>query len=92
MNTTRKHHAAWQDWISPLKLVLLAINAVCFGACVVLLVVGTASGPLVVLTIATGLSFTAGLIGAIVASRKRLAGDLDVPGQPQPSQTDRPTP
>jgi hypothetical protein len=59
---------------SPLRITILAINAVCFGGCLVLLALGTASGPLVLLTIATGLSFGAGLMGAIVASRELRGG------------------
>jgi len=70
MNTTEKQHSDWRGYLSPLKITLLAINAVCFGACIVLLAFGAGSGPLVVLTIGTGLSFGAGLTGAIVAARK----------------------
>lgn len=60
--------ASCRQWLSPLRLSLLAINAVCFGACLVLLAIGTASGPLVLLTIGTGLSLGAGLAGALVAA------------------------
>jgi hypothetical protein len=62
---------SWRDWLSPLKITLLAINAVCFGGCVVLLALGTVSGPLVLLTVGTGLSLGAGLAGAIIAWRKQ---------------------
>ena len=72
MKTDETIGDSWVDFISPLQLTLLAINAVCFGACIVLLTVGTAGSPLVLLTIGTGLSFGAGLTGAIVASRQRL--------------------
>jgi hypothetical protein len=64
----------WRSYLSPLKLSLLAVNAVCFGACVVLLTFGSGGGPLVLLTIGTGLSAGAGLTGAIIASRKNSAG------------------
>ena len=73
MNTPETEGTAWPHWISPRKTILLAINAVCFGGCLVLLAIGTTSGPLVLLTIGTGLLFLAGLTGAIVASRKSLA-------------------
>ena len=61
----------WCDWLSPLKLTLLAINAVCFGGCLVLLAAGKADGPLVLLTVAVGLMLLAGLTGALIASRRR---------------------
>jgi len=70
MNAGESQGHEWRGWISPLKLTLLAINAVCFGALVVLLILSQPSGPLVGITIATGLSFAAGLTGAILASRK----------------------
>ena len=70
MNANAKQTSDWGEWLSPLKITLLAINAVCFGACIVLLVFGAGGGPLVLLTIATGLSFGSGLTGAIVASRR----------------------
>jgi hypothetical protein len=91
MNATEKQHTTWQDWISPLRITLLAINAVCFGACVVLLLVGTPSGPLLVLTIATGLSFAAGLTGAIVASRKGSSRPVDASARSHESRTSRST-
>jgi len=72
MNTSEKQDACWRKWLSPLRITSLAINAVCFGGCIVLLAFGAASGPLVFLTIGTGLSFGAGLGGAILASRKGL--------------------
>jgi len=73
MNTTEKHQSNWRECLSPLKITLLAINAVCFGGCLVLLALGTVSGPLVLLTTGTGLSLCAGLAGAIIASRKNAA-------------------
>lgn len=69
MQNTAEKEDPCQRWLSPLRITLLAINAVCFGAFLVLLAVGTASGPVVVLTIATGLSFGAGLAGALIAAR-----------------------
>jgi hypothetical protein len=57
----------WSDWLSPLRLTLVTINAVCFGGCLVLLALGRASGPLVLLTVAVGLSAFAGTAGAILA-------------------------
>ena len=33
------HPENWQEFISPLKLTILAVNLVCFGACLVLLAV-----------------------------------------------------
>lgn len=41
---------------------LLLTNAICFGGCLVLLLLGRASGPLIILTIAT-LGMLAGKIG-----------------------------
>ncbi|MCL4180217.1 MAG: hypothetical protein KJ072_21050 [Verrucomicrobia bacterium] len=71
MNTPATRSTSWRDWMSPVRITLLAVNAVCFGGCVVLLALGTASGPLVLLTIGTGLSLGAGVAGAIMASRKQ---------------------
>ncbi|MCK9315795.1 MAG: hypothetical protein EOM59_14445 [Clostridia bacterium] len=70
MNTTEKQQSDWRGYLSPLKITLLAINAVCFGACIVLLMLGAGGGPLVLLTIGTGLALGAKLTGAIVAARK----------------------
>jgi heme A synthase len=61
---------SWRVYLSPLRLSLLIVNAVCFGGLLVVLALGTPSGPLVVLTIATGLSLSAGFAGALVASRR----------------------
>ena len=73
MQTTGNLNCGWREYLSPLKLTLLATNAVCFGACVVLLVSGADSVPMVVLSFGTGLSFLAGLAGAIIAARKHCA-------------------
>ena len=51
------------------KMVLLGVNGVCFGACLVLLALTSVSGPLILLLIGTGLSLSAGLMGAIIAAR-----------------------
>jgi hypothetical protein len=67
---------SWSDYISPLKLSLLAVNAVCFGGFIVLLALGKSSGPLVGMTIATGLMLFAGLAGALVASRRGIKQKL----------------
>ena len=77
MNKDKEQDVSWRHWISPLKITLLAVNGVCFGGCIVLLAVGVASAPLIVLTIATGLSFGAGLTGALVASRKGVSRGRD---------------
>jgi hypothetical protein len=71
MNAPATRSTSWQDGMSPLRITLLAVNALCFGGCVVLLAVGTASGPLLLLTIGTGLSLGAGVAGAITALRKQ---------------------
>jgi hypothetical protein len=91
MNACEKKNTEWRNWISPLKLTLLAINAVCFGAFIVLLIVGKPSGPLVGITIATGLSLGAGLTGAIVASRKELGRPADASTSRGESRTIRST-
>jgi hypothetical protein len=75
MSLPESQNPNWRAYLSPLKLTLLAINAVCFGACLVLLVSGADSISVVFLTIGTGLSFLTGLVGAIVASRKQLVAD-----------------
>jgi hypothetical protein len=70
MSVSGRKVASCGEWISPLRITLLVINAVCFGGCLVLLAVGIATGLLVLLTISTGLSFGAGLAGAVIASRR----------------------
>ena len=57
-------------WLSPLRVTLLVINAVCFGACLVLLAAGKGGGPVVLLTIGTGLMLFAGVTGALIACRR----------------------
>jgi hypothetical protein len=64
----------WRAYLSPLKVSLLAVNAICFGGCVVLLALGSGGGPLVLLTVGTGLSFAAGVTGAIIAARRMKKG------------------
>jgi hypothetical protein len=61
---------SWINDISPLKLSLLVVNAVCFGGFIVFLALGKSSGPLVGMTVATGLMLFAGLAGALMASRR----------------------
>lgn len=73
MSATEKAKSDWGEYLSPLKISLLAVNALCFGGLIVLLAISTASGPLIFLTIGAGLSFSGGLSGAIIASRKRAA-------------------
>ena len=65
--TTKKQHSGWRVYLSPLRITLLVINVVCFGGCIVLLTFGTVTGPLLLLTVGTGLSSGAGLTGVIVA-------------------------
>ena len=71
MTMPKKQDLSFSDGVSPLRLSLLAINAVCLGACMVLLTIRSANGPLVLLTIGVGLSFGTGFVGAMAASRKR---------------------
>ena len=72
---------SWLVYLSPLRLSLLIVNAVCFGGLLVLLALGTPSGPLVGLTIATGLSLFAGFTGALVASRRIINQKHNEPNQ-----------
>jgi hypothetical protein len=60
----------WRANLSPLKLSLLVVNAVCFGGFLVFLASGKSSGSIVVMTVATGLMLFAGLAGALMASRR----------------------
>jgi hypothetical protein len=70
----------WRQWLSPLRLSLLVINAICFGGCLVLLALGRVGGPLVLLTVAVGLSSFAGTVGAILASRRVIDGKAERDG------------
>ncbi|MBI1390477.1 MAG: hypothetical protein GC154_18730 [bacterium] len=53
----------------PFRITLMTLNAICFGGCCVLLILGKPNGPLVLLTIATGLSTFANLVGACLEAR-----------------------
>ena len=64
------------DYLSPLKLTLLAVNAICFGGCVVLLAAGRGDGPVVLLTIGVGLMLFTGLTGALIAACRTRAQGL----------------
>ncbi|HIG26772.1 MAG TPA: hypothetical protein EYQ50_02850 [Verrucomicrobiales bacterium] len=66
MNDTKKNQ------LSPQKLISLGINGVCFGGCIVLLAIGKTNGPLVLLTIGTGLSFVSLLTSALLFSRAQI--------------------
>lgn len=66
-----KPEESWREYISPLRLAILAVNWICFCASIVLIAQGRAAPPLVVLLIGTGLCSIGGLIGTIVAARKR---------------------
>ena len=69
--TTQTERKCGSEWLSPLRLSLLVVNAVCFGGCLVLLAVGHVSGSLVLLAVGVGLSVFAGTTGAIMASHRR---------------------
>lgn len=71
MKSADPQNACWSVDLSPLKLTLLAINGVCFGGLLVLLIIGSPSGAAVLLTLGTGLSFLSLATGATVASRRR---------------------
>ena len=77
MDTTNKQHLEWREYLSPLLITLLAINTICFGGFIVLLAIGAGGGPLVLLTIGTGLAFGAGLAGALIAGHKIAASKRD---------------
>lgn len=68
----------WSAFLSPLRLILLAVNGICLGACLVLLVIGLGS---VLLTIGVGLSFGAGAVGAYKAVQQRKSEE-----QPRPTE------
>ncbi|MDZ4860542.1 MAG: hypothetical protein SGI88_16315 [Candidatus Hydrogenedentes bacterium] len=51
------------------KVISLVLYAISFGACVVLLAMGRASGPLVLLTIGTGLAVGARLLRILLFQR-----------------------
>jgi len=79
--TNDSSEKSWREYLSPLKLSLLVVNAVCFGALLVVLALGTLSGPLVLITIATGLSLFAGLAGALMASKRAINQEHNEPNQ-----------
>lgn len=61
-----------EDHLSPLNIILLAVNGFCFGGSLVLLALGKASGPLVLMTVGCGLSFLSFLILAVYTARARM--------------------
>ena len=65
----------WAEFLSPWRLVRIAISGVCFGGCLVFLVMGKRNGATVLLTAATGLMLAASLTGALVASRRMRKGE-----------------
>jgi hypothetical protein len=66
-----KADKSWREYISPLRMTMLAINWICFCVCIVLVVNWKNEGLLLLLLIGTGLCFIGGLIGAIIGARKR---------------------
>ena len=87
--TTQRNRNCWPSFLSPLNLTLLAVNAICFGASLVLLAAGKADALLVLVTVATGLMLFALLTGALVASCRarsaRNAGATEARAQGQES-------
>lgn len=74
--TTKKAADEWAHFLSPIWLILVAVNAFCFGGLLVLLATGRGGGS-VLLTISTGVLFCTGLTGALIASvRARRQGVL----------------
>lgn len=59
-----------REFLSPLNVILLAANGVCFGGCLVMLLLGHINIPLILLTLGTGLSFGALTLGAYLCARK----------------------
>ena len=55
--------------LSPFRVILLVVNALCFGACLVFLALGEGDVTLVLLAVGTGLALAGGLAGAYVACR-----------------------
>ena len=66
MNTTEKQRYQREPYLSPFKVTLPALNAACLGVCIVLWAVGDGDGPLVLLTIGSGLTVGAGSVGTVV--------------------------
>lgn len=58
-------------YASPLAIMLLVFNALCFGGLLVLLALTGADGPRLLLTIGTGLGTVGGVMGLLVARRRR---------------------
>lgn len=55
-----------------LRIVLLCLNSIAFGACLVLLATSrSVSGPLVLLTIGSGLSAAAGFANLLMRARRQ---------------------
>ena len=71
MDEPEKTVESWREFISPLKLIKLAGSWIGFCTCIVLLADGRRGALLVLLLIGTGVYSIAGLVGIIVAVRRR---------------------
>lgn len=67
-----------RGYLSPLRISLLAVNGVCFGGLLVLLILGRGNGPAVLAAVGAGLSLAGGLAGAILAARRLKNSDSRV--------------
>lgn len=85
MNQPTQNKAACGKPGLPWGVVSLTINAICFWGCLVLLVLGTVTGPLVLLAIGTGLSAGAGFAAVL-----KLAGRQRHDSHPSQSPTETP--
>ncbi len=63
--TTEANRDCWSAFLSPLRLIVLAVNAMCFGGFLAFLAAGEGG---VVITVLTGVMFFSLLTGALVAS------------------------
>lgn len=70
MMTTETRRRSSTGSLSPLRLTLLVVKAICFGGLLVLLALGKSGGPVILLTVGVGLSVFGGVAGAIGTSRR----------------------
>jgi len=56
--------------LSKTGLIILAINCFVFGGCIVMIALGAANGPVILLTIGTGLYTVAGFAGIYIAKKQ----------------------
>ena len=72
MGEAGKTEETWREYLTPFKLVLLAVSWISFCICLVLLAMGNAAGALLILLLAlSGICSIGGLVRTIIMVKRR---------------------